>query len=246
MSNKRSGIGERLWVHGRDISGDVGRLNNLSSPRGHFEAPGLNAAAMERILTHGDGAIDLNGWFNDGADQLHDAFSGLPATDLVALLAIGTARGDPGAAIVSKLINHLHNRTSEGAIEVQAQLEADGAPLEWGVMLTAGAETLASAGSLTSLDENGADGSSSNGGVGYLEYLSLGSGSPTLLIQDSPNASSWATLLTFDGGTPPLGERKTVTGNVDRHLRPHSTGSFSNAVIAMGFRRGTAQDDVAL
>ena len=113
-------------------------------------------------------------------------------------------------------------------------------------MITAGAETIASAGSLARLDENGAAGSTAFGGVGYLQFESLSSGNPALLIEDSPNDSAWTTLITFVEGTPPLGERKTVTGNVDRYLRVTATGTFSNAKVAVGFRRGQTNDIIDL
>jgi hypothetical protein len=242
---KRSGIGQRLWWHGRDLSGDIGSLNALSSPRVVIDTPNLNATAMERVLAGADGMIDVSGWFDDASNLEHDALKAQPDADRGVLLAISTTRGDPCAFLPVKHETHTHERTPDGALAIGAIGRSNGAPLEWGVMLTADAETISSAGSLTSLDENSA-GSTSNGGVGYLEFVSLSSGNPVLLIRDSTDNSSFATLLTFVEGTPPLGERKTVTGNVDRYLEVRATGTFSNAKLAVGFRRGTAQDDESL
>jgi len=236
----------QMWWHGRNIAGDVGRLNSVSSPRGVLDDTGISAVAMERLLTLSDGMIDFTGFFNDATDQLHDALKGLRTTDVVALIAKSTTRGAVMASLTGKQIGMELDRTADGGLAVNAQLMANKTPLEWGVMLTAGAETIASAGDLTSLDENGATGSSAFGGVGFLQFVSLGSGDPALIIQDSTDNISFATLITFTEGTPPLGERATVTGNVDRYLQVTSTGTFTNAVVAVGFRRGTTNDIIDL
>jgi hypothetical protein len=241
----------QMWWHGRDIAGDVGRLNAVNSPRGVLEQSGISSVAFERLLSHSDGMIDFSGFFNDATDQLHDALSGLRTTDIVALLAKSTTRGATMAGLVGKQIGMELERTSDGGLSVAAELQANVTPLEWGVMITAGAETIASAASLVGLDENGASASSAFGAVAYLAYESLASGTPTLLVEDSTDSTNgvdgtWATLLTFTGGTPAIAERKTVTGNVDRWVRVTGTGTFSNAVVAVGFRRGTTNDIIDL
>jgi hypothetical protein len=243
---KRSGLGLRFWYHGRDISGDVGQLNSIGSPRAVLDFTGIDAVAFVRQLSHGNGIVDFSGFFNKATDQEHDALSGLRTTDIVTLLAMGTTLGDVMAGLVGKQDGYALDRTSDGGLSTGAVVLSNESPLEWGVMLSAGAETIASAGSLSRLDENGVGGSTAFGGVGYLQFESLSSGNPALLIEDSANDSDWLTLLTFVEGTPPLGERKTVVGNVDRYLRVTATGTFSNAVVAVGFRRGQEFDIIDL
>jgi hypothetical protein len=248
---KSSGLGQQFWYHGRNISGDVGTLNSIGSPRGVLDVTGIDAAAFVRLLSHSDGIIDFSGFFNIATDQEHDALSGLRTTDIVATLAMSSTRGATMASLVGKQDGYSLDRGSDGSLSTGAVVLGNQSPLEWGVMITAGQETIASAGSLTGLDENGADASSAFGAVAYLQFLSLASGNPAVLVEDSTDSTngvdgSWATLLTFVEGTPPLGERKTVTGNVDRWVRATASGTFSNAVVAVGFRRGTADDIIDL
>ena len=244
---KSSGLGQRMWVHGRDISGDVGSLQSLATPKRVIENPqGIDSSAVQRLLAHGDGLLGFTGWFNDAPDQLHDALSGLPLTDLVSLVAMSTTRGAAAYALVGKLVDHAHNRTADGALQITASMEANLVPGEWGVMVTAGSETIASAGDLGSLDENGADASSALGASAVLQFISLGSGTPTIILEDSTDNAVFATLITFTATPAPVGQRLTVTGNVDRWLQMTATGTFTNAVIAVMFRRGTAADDVDL
>ncbi len=241
---KSSGLGQRMWLHGRDISGDVGSLQSLATPKRVIDnVQGIDSSAVQRLLAHGDGLLGFNGWFNTAADQLHDALSGLPTTDLVTIVAMSTTRGAAAYALVGKLVDHAHNRPADGSLQISASLEANGPPGEWGVMVTAGSETVASAGSLTSLDENGDDENTALGCSAVLEYISLTSGTPTTILEDSPDDSAWATLITFTATPAPVGQRLTVTGNVDAHLRMTLTGTFVNAKIACMFRRGTAADD---
>lgn len=243
---KSSGLGQRLWYHGRDISGDVGQLNAIASPRQVLDFTGIDAEAFVRQLSHGNGTIDFSGFFNKATDQEHDALSGLRTTDVVVMLAMSTMRGAPMAGLVGKQPDYTLDRTADGGLATGAVVLGNLTPLEWGVMVTAGAETAASAGDLTSLDENGAGGSSAFGGAAYLQFESLTSGNPAIILEDSTDDIAFATLITFVEGTPALGERATVTGNVDRYLQMTTTGTFANAKFAVGFRRGQTSDIIDL
>ena len=81
-----------------------------------------------------------------------------------------------------------------------------------------------------------------------LQIIDIGSGTPTVVIEDAPDNSAWATLVSMtavaDGGEP-TAERKTVSGTVDEDLRITVTGTFTNLVLAVGIRRGESVDDLA-
>ena len=47
---KTSGLGQELYVHGYDLSGDVGSLDSVGSPREQLEVPAINKSARERIF----------------------------------------------------------------------------------------------------------------------------------------------------------------------------------------------------
>ena len=105
-------------------------------------------------------------------------------------------------------------------------------------MMTAFDDTHSSAGSGTVVDGGAA---TSNGGVGFLQVFSLASGSVTVKVEESTSSGgSYAAVTTFSTvGTSdvPTAERTEMTGTVKRYLKVTTTGTFSNAVIAVGFAR---------
>ncbi len=243
---KKSGLSQNFYLGGYDLSGDVGAVATAASPKSALAITGLDKSAVERVLGLADGELSFNTWFNDATDQEHAALKGLPTTDAVALYLMGTALGDAAAGLAGKQINYDWSRNDDGSLKGSVQVLANGTPLEWGDAVTAGKVTHASASSST-----GSVGAQSTAGaMGYLQVFSVGSGTPTFVIEDSSDTTNgsdgtWATLLTF--ATQVQGaERKTVTGTVEKGLRATTTGTFTNAVFAMALRRGTANDDVDL
>lgn len=86
--------------------------------------------------------------------------------------------------------------------------------------------------------DNGA--ASANGGVGYLQVMDVaGISNLAVVVQDSADNSSWATILTFAGVTADRSrERVAITGTVRRYTR--CLWTFTGAGSAqfwMGFGR---------
>jgi len=245
---KKSGLGQQIFVHGYDLSGDVAAINNASSPRELLDSTALNASAHERIMGLTDGNLAVNSWFNDSTEQEHAAFKGLPTTDRIVTWAFGATRGDVAACLVSKQINYDGSRGSDGSLSFTIDSQANGVGLDWCETLTTGKETHSSAGSSTSRDDGAA---TSAGMVAYLEIVDCDSGTPTVTIQqssDNGSSDAFATVLSFTAvgyASAPTAERITVSGAVERYLRITTTGTFSNLDFIVSTRRGTAQDDVA-
>jgi len=105
-------------------------------------------------------------------------------------------------------------------------------------MLTAHDDTHSSAGSGTVVDSGA---SSSNGGTGYCQLLSLDSGSVTVNLQESTSSggsySNFMTFSTVAAAAAPSAERLTMEGTVQRYIKVTTTGTFSNAKIVVGFSR---------
>lgn len=240
---KTSGLSVRLYAGGYDISGDVSAISSIAATQNLLEVTGLTSSAIERIAGLADGAISINGWFNASASQIHAALlsSGkVPTTDVVVLVPLGTSIGDPCAFMNAKEAAYNLNRGADGSLAVSSEFSGNGYGAEWGVNLTAAKQTDASAANSTSVD--GAA-SSTGGGSAVVEVFSLASGTVTPVVQDSADNSSFSTILTFTArGTSdvPVAERKqTAAGaTVRRYTRFATTGTFTNAVVACGFRRG--------
>ena len=147
--SKTSGLGNRLFVGGYDISGDVGALSTLATPRGEQNVTGIDKSANERIQLLVDGELSFDTFFNDATDQLHDVLSTLPTTNRQGMFLVSTTRGEPAFAMNAKQVNYDWNRAAEGTLTGSTQLLlADGNPPVWGEAI-AMKETIASAGDLT-------------------------------------------------------------------------------------------------
>jgi len=243
---KSSGIAGGFYVGGYDLSGDVGSLENASSPRGTQDVTGIGQSGMDRLLMLGTGEIGFRSFFNDAALAEHIILKTLPTTDTQVVYAKGQAIGDACAMLVAKQINYDPSRNADGSLEFAVTASStSGVPLEWGLMLSAADDTHSSAGSSSSLD-NGA--STSSGAAGYLQIIDINSGTPTVKITDSTDDSSFSDLIAFTAvanGNEPAFERKTVSGTVNRYVKITTTGTFSNCKFIVGFRRGESTDDVA-
>ena len=248
---KKSGIGQQFYLQGVDMSGDVGSLSSIATPRGIQVVTGIDRDAFERILTQTDGAISFSAFLNDVAGGTHLTLGALPITDVHIMYMTGETLGDPTFCMVGKQVNYDPTRAADGSltIAVDAKLSA-GEPAEWCRMLKSNG-THASATDETGhlVDSGGVQ--TTKGGVGYLQHFSAASGTVEYDIEDSSDSTNgidgaWANLLAFsDVATPytPIAERVEVTGAVEKYVRCSTNGTFTTAVLAMAFRRGTAFDD---
>jgi len=244
---KKSGLGQQIFVHGYDLSGDVAAIDNAGSPRELLDTTALNASAHERVVGLSDGNISVSSWFNDSTEQEHEAFKSLPTTDRIVMWAFGATRGDVAACLVAKQLNYDGTRGSDGSLSFTIDTQAaSGEPLEWGNTLTTGKETHSVAAVSTSRDDGATTG---YGLVGILSVTDLDSGTATVSIQQSADNVTFADILSFvavAAASAPTAQRLPLSGAILRYLRVSSTGTFSNLDFCMVTRRGTAQDDVSL
>ena len=246
---KKAGLAEQFFIHGFDLSGDVGSLQRVNSPVALLDVTAINKSAVERLQGLADGQIAFNTWFDDGANLEHTALKGLVTTDRITLWALGGAISDVAAMLVAKQMNYDPTRGADGSLAISVEcLGATGVGMEWGEMLTAGKITHASATNGTSQDNTA---STANGLAALLELVSLATGTVTVVVQESSDnggADPFAAKATFTAvaaASAPTAERITATGTVERYLRVATTGTFTTAVFAVAIRRGTAQDRVA-
>ena len=243
---KRSGLGSIALIGGNDLSGDINALDRIEITHNTHTNQGIDKSGIEREYLQATGGLAFSSWFNDATAQAHDRLSLVPSGDVLAIYAPSSTRGDPAFMIVGKQTDYPVTRPSDGSLATGGTVEGTlGIAPEWGVLISAGVETHASAGSKASVD-NGA--SSASGAAAMLQIDDIGSGTPTFVLEDSANDSSFATLISFAAvadGAEPAAERKTVAGTVDRYARVTTTGSFANADAVVAMRRGTAQDAAA-
>lgn len=204
--------------------------------------PGISSSGQERIYSHIDGEMSFTTWFNKAAGQEHLILRGKSSgADRVACWFHGSGVGNVAAGLVSKQINYDPNRAQDGSLSSTTQCLGVGHGLEYCEQLTAGKRTDASAANGDSFD---AGASSALGLAAYIQVFSLGSGSPTVKIQESSDdddADDWADVT---GGTFGVVAANTaariVTAldqAVEQYLRVVTTGTFTNLVFAVCYTR---------
>jgi hypothetical protein len=241
---KTSGLNVRLYVQGRDLSGDANALSSVGYSNNLYDITTLDSAASKRLMGNADGTLSVNSYFEDtattGSHAVFTSNSGkLPTADQNVVVALGSSAGDGFYGLVSKEADYNVNGTYGSALATTASFSTTGGIVPaFGEMLTAHVDTHASAGSGTVVDSGA---SSTNGGYGFLQVISVASGSVVVNLQESTSSggsySNFITFSTVATAGAPTAEVSAMTGTVQRYIKVTTTGTFSNAKIVVGFSR---------
>jgi hypothetical protein len=233
---KQSGLGDRLLVDSRDLSGDIGSIQRINGGPAALDLTDITQSGYERRGGLRDGAIDFTAWFDKAAGAEHVALSALPTADVVVTYCRGYGLGSQAASVVAKQIGYDGARATDGSFPLTVTTQANGYGLDWGVQLTPGLRTDTTATNGASID-GGA--SSAFGAQFFLHVTAFTGTSVTVKIQDSADNGSWADLAgaAFTAATGGTSQRIAVTGTVRRYLRAVTTGTFSNAVFLVNADR---------
>ena len=233
---KQSGLGDNFYVHGYDVSGDLGSVSVSGGPAA-LTVTGINKSAHERIGGHRTGVMSWQAWFNPATDRAHDRFSTLPTTDVHCAYFRGTTLGNPAACQVSKQINYDGSRGDDGAFTFAVEAQCNGFGVEWGRSLTAGIRTDTAATNGTSIDTAA---SADFGAQAYLQAFAFSGTDVTVKIQDSADNSSFTdvagmafTQLTAGNTAERIATANTAT--IRRYVRAVTvtTGGFSSLAFAV-------------
>lgn len=244
---KQTGLGDQLFIGGYDIGGDINSVGSLSTPRTTLPATGITQSAEARFLGARDATAEFTSYFNKATGQQHLALRGLPRTDVHLMYLRGTTRGNSGLALVGKQVNYDPNRGDDGSLTFGVNVQSSLYGADWGIQLTAGKQTDASAGSSASVDlgATGTAGSTAFGFQAYLQVFSIGSGTATVTIETSSDDGAvdpWAALTNgaFTNVTAQTVERIQSTSDtlsVERYVRVTTSGVFTNLVFAVLLNR---------
>lgn len=243
---KQTGLGDQLFIGGRDIGGDVSAIGSLATPRETLPATGITKSAMERLLGKRDGNAEFTAYFNDATDQAHEALKGLPRTDVHLMYLRGTTLGNESVGMVGKQLNYDPTRGDDGALTFGVNVQANAFGLDWLKQLTAGKRTDTTATNGTGVDFG--TGSKSFGFQAYLQVFSFTGTSVTIKLQESSDngaGDAWADVTggaftTVTGRTAERIQSTSDTLTVERYLRVVTTGTFSSVVFAVGVNRNDA------
>jgi hypothetical protein len=241
--SKTHGLGAGLLVGGYDISGDIGSVQRIASPRSVLPSTDITQSAEARLLALKDGGIDFTAYFNPDTDQAHEVLSALPRTDQVSMyLHRSGVHGSMVAAMVAKQINYDPNRTQDGALSLGVSLVSNGFGLEWGDLLSEGLQTFVAADESASVDYAA---SSAFGLQAYLQVLELTGTDVTFAIQGSSDNGAGDAFADITGAVftevtaAPAAERIQTARNaaIERYLRVAATGTFTSVTYAVAVVR---------
>jgi hypothetical protein len=243
--SKVPGLGDNLYVSQYDLSGDTGSLGAIAGGNSPLVMTGIDKYAFERISGQVDGRIEWSSFFNPAAAAAHAALSPLPTTDRIVSYFRGTTLANPVASMVAKQITYNPTRGADGSLTFAVQSLANGFGIEWGTQHTAGKRTDSSATS----PANGVDGEAETdfGLQAYLHIFSLGSGTPTIKLQESTavdgTADAFADVTGGAFALQAVGSERIATARdqtIERYLRVITTGTFTNLVFAVNVVRNEA------
>lgn len=235
--SKQTGMGQRFFVDGVDLSGDTGSASRIGGGIATvLPVPGINREAMERIGGGRDGGLVWQSWFNPALGAAHKTLSTLPNGDRQAMWVHRPLVGRPTAVIIGKQINYDGTREANGNLPFAVEMQGNGFGLEWTENLTDGNVSLGGAASGTGLDYGAALGTTNFGLQAYLQVFAPFTGtSATVAIQHSNDngggdAYTDLALGVFTAVTAAPGSQRIQTARnlaVKRWLRINVTGTFT-------------------
>jgi hypothetical protein len=244
--SKQGGLGDNFYVDGNNVSGDIGSIENISSPQKLLDVTGIDKSAYERIGGLRDGEMKWTTFFNAATGKVLSVLKTLPRTNRIATYCRGTTLGNPAASLLALQLNYDGKRANDGAYTFTCEAQANGYGADWGVQLTPGMRTDTAATNGTSVDQTTV--STAFGWQAYLHLNAFTGTDVTIKIQDSADNSTFADLasgaFTPITTTTPQAQRLAVGGTavVRRYVRVSTvtTGGFTSATFSVMFVRNTA------
>lgn len=237
---KTSGLGSSLIVGSVDLSGDIGDVSSIETSRSTQDVPAINQSAMDRIMLLKDGSLAFNSYWDTAAAAAHLTLSALPRTDVQVSYLHSSVVGDAAATMIAKQVTYAPTRGADGSLIVGTNAQANAYGLEWGELLTTGAQSFAT-GTVngTSIDLGSV--STLFGAAAYLHVISVASGTATFTVEDSANDSAFTAVagMAFAGATGATTERVqgAINATVRRYVRITGSGVHGAAVVVVNFVR---------
>jgi hypothetical protein len=240
-----TGLANKLYIGGRDLSGDIGSLSRIGGSKATLDFTSIEDEGMRRKGGLRDGSIEFVSYFNNATGQAHPTFSALPTTDVVCTYGAGTTLGDISACLVGNQINYDPNRGNDGSLTNTTQMLGNGYGLDWTRQMTAGKRTDTAATDGSSVDFG--TGSTTHGLQAYLQVFSFTGTDVTVKLQESSDNGVGDAWVDVTGGgftqitSGPTSQRiqtsRTLT--VERYLRvvTVTTGGFTSLVFHVSVRR---------
>lgn len=240
---KQGGLGQRFFVGGNNLSGDIGSFQRIRGGFKTWDVPDITQSAYARIGMQRDGAIDFTAFFDPAASAAHSVLKALPTADVIATVLVSTTLGADAASLVAKQVDYPGTRPNDGAFTFPVKTLSNGYGLEWGTSMTAGLRQDTAATNGTGVDF-GAVQPGAFGAQMYVQLNAFTGTSVTIKVQSSSDNgggdafSDVATFTTAALTTAPQAVRVAITGvTLERYLRIVTVGTFSVADFVVQISR---------
>lgn len=198
------------------------------------EVSTFGSSAKSYVAGLKDATISLGGFF-DGAvgavDEVLQAAIGGAALITLAPAGLGTI-GNRVSLADCKGTSYSVAATVGDAVTVSAEAQVTGGLLP-GVLLASLVARTATG--QTAAVDNGA--STAAGAKAFLHVTAFTGTDVTIKVQESPDNSTWADLITFTQATGVTSEVGTGAGTIDRYLRVDISGTFTSVTFAVALAR---------
>lgn len=235
---KRGGLGQRLFVHGSDISTGVQDFSDTGAGWTPLPSTDITQLAVAReIGGQRDGRMGMNNFFDPAAGAAHDVLSALPTTDVILTWVCDVSvLGAPAFSLIGKQVDYNPTRAQDGSFLFATNALGNGYGGEWGETLTLGKRTDTGATSGSGVDF---DAATDFGLTAYLHVVSFTGTDATVKLQQSSDngvGDAWADVVgggftQITGGAPKALRLQTARDlAVERYLRAVTvtTGGFSD------------------
>lgn len=237
---KTSGVGDKFFVDGYDLSGDTQQLQRVGGGPAVIDYTDITQGGHARVGTLFGGEINWTSFLDVQAGQAHPVLSTLPTADRIVTYAHqpGTI-GSAMASHVAKQIGYDPTRAADASVTIGVASQSNAYPLEWGQSLTTGIRTDTTATNGASLDFGAV--STAFGLQAYVHVIGFTGTSVTVKLQDSADNSSFTDITgaSFAAATAIGAQRIQTARNatVRRYVRAVTTGTFTSAKFVLNFVR---------
>jgi hypothetical protein len=238
VAGKQGGLGQRLFVHGSDISTGVQDLSDTGGGFAPLSSTDITQFATAReIGGQRDGRLGMNTLFNPSAGAVHDVLSALPTTDVILTWVFNvSALGANTFSLNAKQADYNATRAQEGSFLFATAAQGNQYGGEFGNTLTLGKRTDGAATNGSGVDFTAA---TDFGLTAYLHVVAFTGTDVTVKLQESSDngvGDAWADVVgggftQITGGAPTAQRIQTARDlTVERYLRAVTvtTGGFSD------------------
>lgn len=181
-----------------------------------------------------DATLSLAGMF-DGAANAIDAVlaAALGGSALITVAPAGAGTIGNRASLAEALeTSYGISAAVADAVSVSAEAQVTGGLLPGVILANLIART--ATGNTAALD-NAA--STASGAKAFLHITAFSGTNVTIKVQESPDNSTWADLITFSQATGVTSQSGSATGTIDRYLRVNIAGTFTSVTFAVALAR---------